>query len=175
MNVDLTLLKSKIRERNDWPCKGVVFQDLTPLLSDGEIFSYLMDNLFFHYRDTLVDKVVAVESKGFIFGSILANKLKSGFIPIRKQGKLPYRTLTQDYNLEYGSGTLEVHCDGICEGDKVLVLDDVLATGGTALATIKLMKRLKAQIVGCAFVLEIEKLQGKNLLEEFNVFSVIKL
>jgi adenine phosphoribosyltransferase len=167
-------LKKKIRERKDWPCAGVTFQDLTPLLADSQSFLFLMESLYAYYKDIPIDKIVAVESKGFIFGSVLAHKLKSGFVLVRKQGKLPYRTLTQDYNLEYGSGVLEVHTDNVAKGERVLVLDDVLATGGTALATIKLMKRLEAQIVGCAFILEIQKLGGKQFLQGLDVFSVIK-
>jgi adenine phosphoribosyltransferase len=160
MNLDDAL--SLIREIPDYPKAGIRFQDITPLLANGEAFMAVTDN-FAGYADSSI-VIAGIEARGFILASAVANKLHSGFVPIRKAGKLPHITISESYGLEYGTDTLEVHVDAVAKGMKVLLIDDVLATGGTIGAAIELMHRLGAEVVHVLALLEIDGLQGRALL-----------
>lgn len=165
--------KSYIRDVPDFPKPGILFKDITPLLQDYRALNSAADALAYGLAEKGVNKVVGMESRGFIFGPLLADRLKAGFVPIRKPGKLPYKTLTESYNLEYGTDTLEIHVDGIEKGDRVLIHDDVLATGGTALATTKLVKNLGGIIVQCNFLIELAFLNGREKIKPFEVEALI--
>jgi len=167
-------LKKYIRDIPDFPKKGIIFKDITTLLKDKEAFKKAINLLAKNYKDQQVDFIVAVEARGFIFGAALAYKLGAGFIPIRKKGKLPYKTKNITYSLEYGTDTLEIHEDAIPENARVLIVDDLLATGGTIKAVADLVKEQKALIVGLAFVVELRFLKGKEKLQDFDLYSVIK-
>jgi adenine phosphoribosyltransferase len=160
MNIDDAL--SLIREIPDYPKPGIRFQDITPLLANGDAFIAVTDK-FASYADSST-LVAGIEARGFIFASAVANQLRSGFIPIRKAGKLPYNTISESYGLEYGTDTLEVHIDAVNKGAKVLLIDDVLATGGTIAAAIELMHRLGAEVVHVLALLEIDGLPGRSIL-----------
>jgi adenine phosphoribosyltransferase len=160
MNIDDAL--SLIREIPDYPKPGIRFQDITPLLANGDAFIAVTDK-FASYADSST-LVAGIEARGFIFASAVANQLRSGFIPIRKAGKLPYNTISESYGLEYGTDTLEVHIDAVNKGAKVLLIDDVLATGGTIAAAIELMHRLGAEVVHVLALLEIDGLPGRSVL-----------
>jgi len=166
-------LHSYIREIRGFPKHGVVFKDITPLLSDYEASKACLDRLFDLVEGQKIDKVVGIESRGFFFGTLLAQKLNAGFVPIRKSGKLPYHTIKEPFSLEYGMDVLEIHEDAIKKGDKVLLHDDVLATGGTAKAACKLIEKLGGEIVQCNFIIEIEFLRGANKLSQYEIRPVI--
>lgn len=159
-------IKSKIRDVLDFPREGIVFKDITTVLRDPEAFKRAVDLLAKHYQKQKIDYIAGIEARGFIFGSALAYKMAKGFIPIRKPGKLPSKTERMPYELEYGTDTLEIHVDAIEPGKKVLIVDDLLATGGTAEAAIKLVKKIGGVIVGIAFVVELEFLKGREKLPE---------
>lgn len=163
-----------IRSVPDFPKKGIVFRDITTLLKDREAFGHVIDMLYEHYKDLRIDKVVSIESRGYILGAPLAYKLGAGFIPIRKPGKLPASTVKQEYALEYGTDTLEMHRDAISPGDRVLLHDDLLATGGTAAAACQLVQKLGGRIEGASFLIELTFLQGRKLLSGYNIFSLIR-
>jgi len=167
-------LDKLIRDVPDFPKKGIVFKDITTLLSDKEGFAFAIEVMSERYNGQSIDKVVGIESRGFIFGGALAYKFKCGFVPIRKPGKLPYESIKEDYSLEYGTNTLEIHTDAIKEGERVIIIDDLLATGGTAVAAANLIKRLKGNIIGIDFLVELEFLNGRNKLKDYNVFSYLK-
>ena len=173
---DLSYAASLIRTIPDWPTPGITFKDVTPLLSDAKAMKTVVQAIAELGKD--VDVIVGIEARGFILASAVANELNKGFVPIRKKGKLPYKTYEQEYGLEYGSGTLEIHIDAIKPGQKVLLIDDVLATGGTLVAAIKLLNRAGAEVTTVAVLLEIESLDGRaRLLSEFpklNIHSLIK-
>ncbi|WP_282054363.1 adenine phosphoribosyltransferase [Maribacter luteus] len=166
-------LKTFIREIPDFPSKGVVFRDITPLLKDPKAIRYTQEALLDLVGGLKVDKVVGMESRGFFFAPMLAARLEAGFVPVRKPGKLPYNTIQQSYNLEYGSDVLEMHSDAIQKGDRVLIHDDVLATGGTAKATCELIEKMGGEIVQCNFLLELDFLNGKDKLLKFEVNSLL--
>jgi len=166
-------LRNIIRNVVDFPKKGIVFRDITTLLKDPAAFSQVTDILYCRYADRKIDKVVAIESRGFIFGSALAYKLNAGFIPVRKPNKLPSTKIRQEYQLEYGVDALEIHTDAISPGDRVLVVDDLLATGGTSLATCSLVQKLGGTVLGLAFLIELTFLQGRKKLIGFDTFSII--
>lgn len=166
-------LKTLIRDIPDFPSKGVVFRDITPLLKDPMAIKYTLNALLQLLGKAKIDKVVGMESRGFFFAPMLAAKLDAGFVPVRKPGKLPYDTLRQDYDLEYGSDALEMHADAIVKGDRVLVHDDVLATGGTANATCRLIEKMGGEIVQCNFLLELDFLNGKEKLQNYEVKSLL--
>jgi adenine phosphoribosyltransferase len=166
-------LKSFIRDIPDFPTKGVVFRDITPLLKDPDALKYAENALLQLLGNTKVDKVVGMESRGFFFAPILAIRLHAGFVPVRKAGKLPYKTIKQEYDLEYGTDTLEMHADAVSKGDRVLVHDDVLATGGTAKATCKLIEKMGGEIVQCNFLLELDMLKGIDKLLDYKVKSLL--
>jgi adenine phosphoribosyltransferase len=166
-------LKTLIRDIPDFPSKGVVFRDITPLLKDPMAIKYTLNALLQLLGNAKIDKVVGMESRGFFFAPMLAAKLNAGFVPVRKPGKLPYDTIRQDYDLEYGSDALEMHADAIVKGDRVLVHDDVLATGGTANATCRLIEKMGGVIVQCNFLLELDFLNGKEKLQNYMVKSLL--
>lgn len=167
-------LAGYLRSVPDFPKQGVVFKDITTLLKDKTAFKKSVDNFYERYRKYHIDKVVSVESRGFIFGSTLAYRLNAGFVPVRKQGKLPSKTIRKEYQLEYGTDILEIHTDSINKGDKVLLVDDLLATGGTIVAACELVKELKGEIVGIAFLIELLFLKGREKLKGYDVYSIIK-
>ncbi len=167
------ILEQYIRDVQDFPKPGIVFKDITPLLAEPEIFRLALDELLRLVPDR-IDKVVGIESRGFIYGSLLAEHLHAGFVPIRKLGKLPYKTFSQTYDLEYGTDTLTMHIDAIGPGEKVLIHDDVLATGGTALAAAKLVEQAGGEVVMLNFLLELSFLKGREKLKNYNVTSLIQ-
>ena len=171
--VDSTLLKGLIREVPDFPKKGILFYDITTLLKDKRGLATLIDALAQNYIGQNIDLVLGMEARGFIFGPALAYRLNAGFIPVRKPGKLPAETTKYDYALEYGTNTLEIHKDAIQKGQRVLIVDDLLATGGTAEATAKLANSLGAEIVGLSFVVELDFLNGRDKLKSYDVFSLL--
>lgn len=159
-------LRSYIRDIPDFPKEGIVFFDITPLLGDGKAFAEAIDSMYEKFKDTGATKVLAAEARGFIFGAPLAYKMGIGFVPVRKPGKLPYKTVNVTYDLEYGSDTLCMHQDAVTEGEKVLVIDDLLATGGTAAGMLKLVQEVKGEIVGLGFLVQLGFLDGKDKLDE---------
>lgn len=167
-------LKSKIRIIDDFPKPGISFKDITTLLRDKEGYCHTIDILVERCKDKNIDLVVGPEARGFLLGAPLAYGLRAGFVPVRKPGKLPGETVSYEYQLEYGTDSLEIHQDAIKPGQRVVVADDLLATGGTALATIKLIEKLGGIVVGALFVLELEYLNGRETLKDYMVDSVIK-
>jgi adenine phosphoribosyltransferase len=167
-------LKSKIRDVPNFPIQGIVFRDITTLLEDTEAFRFVIDHLYRRYREEKIDKIVAVESRGFIFGGALADRLGCGFVPARKAGKLPADTIEESYNLEYGTASLQLHSDAIQKGQKVLILDDLMATGGTLAATAKLVERLGGTVVEIAVLIELNFLKGRDLVKDYPVYTMIQ-
>jgi len=171
--IDCDSLKSLIREVPDFPKKGILFYDITTLLKDKVGFARLIDALSANYIGSQIDLILGMEARGFIFGPALAYRLNAGFVPVRKPGKLPAETAKVSYDLEYGSASLEIHKDAIRKGQRVLIVDDLLATGGTAVATAELASQLGAQIAGFAFVVELDFLKGREKLAKYDVFSLL--
>lgn len=167
-------LKKYIRDIPDFPKPGILFKDITPLLATPEAFRQAIRLLADHYRDEPLDAIVAAEARGFIFAAPLAIELETSFVPIRKPHKLPFDTHAFHYELEYGTDTLEIHIDGVSEGQKVLVVDDLLATGGTVQACCKLLEKAGAKIAGCAFLIELTKLRGVDRVTPHAVHSLIQ-
>jgi len=167
-------LKKLIREIPDYPKPGILFYDLTTLLMDPQGFRALVDRLCEHYNGKKVDVVAGIEARGFIFAPALANRLRAGFIPVRKPKKLPWKTAAVTYQLEYGSDQLEIHEDAVRPGQRVLLCDDLLATGGTACAAIKLVRQLGGEVAGAAFAVELSFLRGREKLSGVDVFSLLK-
>ena len=168
-----TQLKHMIRECPDFPKPGILFYDITTLLKDKVGFAALIDKFFDYYAKEKVDLVLGMEARGFIFSPALAYRLKAGFVPVRKPGKLPAETVKYDYALEYGTNSLEIHKDAIQKGQRVLIVDDLLATGGTAVATAQLAAGLGARIAGLTFVVELDFLKGRDKLKKYDVFSLL--
>jgi len=166
-------LETFIRDVPDFPKKGIVFKDITTLLQDGDAFRLALNRMLKKHLDEKIDKVMGVEARGYIFASVLAYKLGCGFVPARKPGKLPYQTLREEYSLEYGTGCLEIHSDSIQAGERVLVVDDLLATGGTALAAARLAEKLGGKVVGIEFLIELGFLHGREKLSGYKVNSLI--
>jgi adenine phosphoribosyltransferase len=173
MTRDPSWLVERLRDIPDFPQPGVVFKDLTPLLADVDAFRYTVDAIADHAAGLTVDKVVGIEARGFIWAAPIAYRLGAGFVPIRKPGKLPYRTVSETYQLEYGTDSLEAHEDAVAPGEAVLVVDDVLATGGTAAATCRLVQHLGGTIAGLAFVVELGFLGGRAKLADHDILSLI--
>ncbi len=167
-------LKNCIRDIPNFPKEGIIFKDLSTLFKNKDAFRKSVDLLSHRFKKEKIDFVVGVEARGFIFGAALAYKFHAGFVPVRKKGKLPYKTHSVTYQLEYGTDTLEVHEDAVHPGSRVLVVDDLLATGGTVKAVTELLKEQKATIVGLAFLVELRFLKGKEKLKDYPVYSVIK-
>jgi adenine phosphoribosyltransferase len=172
-SIDCDGLKALIREVPDFPKKGILFYDITTLLKDKLGFARLIDALSENYIGKEIDLILGMEARGFIFGPALAYRLNAGFVPVRKPGKLPAETAKVSYDLEYGSASLEIHKDAIRKGQRVLIVDDLLATGGTAVATADLASQLGAQIAGFAFVVELDFLKGREKLAKYDVFSLL--
>lgn len=167
-------LKSKIRNVPDFPIKGIMFRDITTLLEDTEAFKFVIEHLYDRYRDKKIDRLVAVESRGFIFGGALADRLGCGFVPARKAGKLPADTVEESYSLEYGTATLQLHADAIEKGQRILIFDDLLATGGTLAATAKLVERLGGEIVEIAVLIDLTFLKGRELIKDHPFYSMVE-
>jgi adenine phosphoribosyltransferase len=168
-------LKRKIREVPDFPKPGILFYDVTTLLKDPEGLRRVIDIFSERYRDHGIEKVLGIESRGFILGPAVAYNLGAGFVPVRKKGKLPSRTLSVTYDLEYGTDTLEIHRDGISSGERVLILDDLIATGGTAAAVVEMARKLEADLRGLAFLVELTFLNGRSKLDaDLDVFAILK-
>ena len=167
-------LSRYIRDVPDFPKKGIVFKDITPLLQDGAALRYALQALAEGFRNRGIDKVVGIESRGYIFAPAIAVALQAGFVPVRKPGKLPWKTASEEYALEYGTDRLEIHVDALAPGEKVLIVDDLLATGGTAAAARRLSERLKARVVGAAFLVELGFLEGRSRLPDLEVLSLIR-
>ncbi len=165
-------LKETIRSIPDWPIKGVIFRDLTTLMQNPQAFKESCDILYERYKDMDIDKIVGIDARGFVFGAVLAYKLGIGFVPVRKKGKLPWKTSQETYSLEYGEDTLEIHDDAVEKGEKVVIVDDLIATGGTVGATVKLVKKLGARIIECAFIVELPELKGRDQIQDCKVFSI---
>ncbi len=166
-------INASIRDIKDFPKKGIIFKDITPVLKSEKLFSEVIDIIAARYEKNKPDSFAAIESRGFIFGSVLAYKLKCGFIPVRKKGKLPFRTIEESYSLEYGTATLEIHEDAVRPGENVVIIDDLLATGGTAGASARLIERLGGKIAALEFVIELGFLKGRANLAKYNVNSII--
>jgi adenine phosphoribosyltransferase len=167
-------LKNYIRDVADFPKPGIIFKDITPLLGNAKAFEAMIDQFAARYRDKGITKVCGIESRGFILGAALALKLGTGFVPVRKAGKLPHETLKREYSLEYGKDAVEIHKDSVASGEKVVLIDDLMATGGTALATLELLEELGAEIVEVAFAIELEFLNGREKFAGKKVFSLLK-
>ncbi|MEY2569470.1 MAG: adenine phosphoribosyltransferase [Actinomycetota bacterium] len=173
MGADAAWLKEHIRDIPDFPKPGVVFKDITPLLSDRKAFTATVEALSDRFVDRGVDKVLGIEARGFIFAAPIAYRLGAGFVPVRKAGKLPWEIEKQEYELEYGTDLLEIHKDAVAPGERALVIDDVMATGGTAAATIRLVEALGGSIVGLGFVIELAFLGGRARLEGHEAVSLL--
>jgi adenine phosphoribosyltransferase len=169
-------IRSKIRTVPNWPKPGIMFRDITTLLQDAPGFNQTVELLLERYKDMQVDVVAGIESRGFIIGSVLAHRLNVGFVPIRKKGKLPAETESEEYELEYGKDVIEVHKDAIGKGDNVLLVDDLVATAGTALAACKLIKKIGGNLVECCFIIDLPDLGGSKKLERagYKVFSLVQ-
>ena len=167
-------LKQYIRDIQDFPKKGIIFKDITTLLKEPAPFKYAIDSIVSKYKDKNIDKVVSVAARGYIFGGVLAYNLNCGFVPVRKPGKLPSETLAMEYTLEYGTNTIEIHKDALKIDERVLIFDDLLATGGTVQATCQLAEKLGAKIIGCAFLINLTFLKGSEKLKGYDIFSLIE-
>jgi adenine phosphoribosyltransferase len=173
MGQQVERLKALIRDVPDFPQQGIVFKDITPLLSDEAGFSTVIDMIVVHFGRGTVDKVVGIEARGFILASPVAYHFGAGFVPVRKAGKLPWDTEAEEYELEYGTEKLEIHKDSFRPGERVLIVDDVLATGGTARATASLVERLGAKVIGIACLIELSFLKGRDKLQGYDLYTLI--
>ncbi len=167
-------IKAAIRRIPNFPKKGVVFRDITTLWKDGRLLRRSTDVLYERYKNKRIDAVMGIEARGFVVGAPLAERLGVGFIPLRKLGKLPAEKISESYDLEYGTATLEMHRDAVVKGERILIVDDLIATGGTALAAAKLVEALRGVVVGFAFVVELSFLGGRAALKEYDVYSIVK-
>jgi adenine phosphoribosyltransferase len=172
--VELDQLKALVRDVPDFPQEGIVFKDITPLLADELAFSTVIDLVVVHFGRGNIDKVVGIEARGFILASPVAYHFGAGFVPVRKADKLPWETESAEYELEYGTATLEIHRDAVASGERVLIVDDVLATGGTAKATAKLVERIGGKVVGIACLIELGFLNGRDTLEGYDLFTLLR-
>ena len=167
-------LKDTIRTVPNWPVKGVMFRDITTLTLDPQALREACDIFYDRYKEMNIDKIVGIDARGFIFGAVLAYKLNVGFVPVRKKGKLPYDTIGAAYSLEYGEDKVEMHVDAIAKGERVVIVDDLIATGGTIQAAIKLVEQLEGEVVECAFIIDLPDLKGKEKIAGYNVFSLME-
>lgn len=174
MGDDIASIRSAIRDIPDFPKPGIVFRDITPLLGNGPLFAKTIDLLADRYRGQKIDTVLGIESRGFIIGAALAYELGAGFSVVRKPGKLPYETHSASYELEYGKGALEIHIDALPRNARVVIADDLIATGGTAAATAELVSKLGGTVVECAFVIELSFLKGREKLKPYGVYSILQ-
>jgi adenine phosphoribosyltransferase len=171
--MEIRELAARVREIKDFPTEGILFRDITTLLKEGPAWASVVEHLIARYRNTPVDVVVGVESRGFIFGGAVAHQLGTGFVPVRKRGKLPAATIEETYELEYGRDVLAIHQDAIRPGQRVLAVDDLLATGGTMAATLRLVERLGGHVIGATFLIELAFLKGRDRLRGHSVESLI--
>jgi adenine phosphoribosyltransferase len=171
--MDIADLKTAIRDVPDFPKPGILFKDITPILGNPRLFRKATDLFAEHHRPGSVDKIAAIDARGFLFGGALSERLNIGIVPVRKKGKLPYKTFEQSYDLEYGTATLTIHQDAFRKGEKVVILDDLLATGGTALATAKLVEQAGGSVVGIDFLVELAFLNGRAKLKGYDLFAPI--
>ncbi len=171
--MDVEQLKTLVRDVADFPQPGVVFKDITPLLADELAFSTVIDLIVVHFGRGNVDKVAGIEARGFILASPVAYHFGAGFVPVRKADKLPFETESEEYELEYGMASLEIHTDAVKPGERVLIVDDVLATGGTARATAQLVERIGGKVVGIACLIELGFLQGRDRLGDYDLFTLL--
>jgi len=165
-------LTEKIRTIPNWPIQGVMFRDITTLIQDPKAFKYTCDALYDRYKDMNIDKIVCIDARGFIFGAVLAYKLGLGCVMVRKKGKLPPETIQEEYSLEYGSNVIEISKHAIQSGDKVVIIDDLIATGGTIAAAAKLVESLGGKVLECAFVIELPELRGREKIKSYPVFTL---
>lgn len=171
---DLNLLRDAVRDVQDFPKAGIVFKDITPILSSGDLLRRSVDLFFEACREKKVDKIVGIDARGFIFGAAVADRLGVGFVPVRKKGKLPFHTHSVSYDLEYGQGEVEIHVDAICPGERIVIVDDLLATGGTAAAAAHLVRKVGGELVEIQFLIELEFLKGRQKLDQAPVFSFLR-
>ncbi len=167
-------LKKTIRSIPNWPVKGVIFRDLTTLMQDPQAYKRSCDILYERYKNMDIDKIAGIDARGFVFGAVLAYKLDIGFVPVRKKGKLPWKTIQKTYTLEYGEDTLEIHEDAVQKGEKVVIVDDLIATGGTIGASVELIKKLGANIIECAFIVELPDLKGRDKIHGCKAFAIME-
>lgn len=172
--MEIEEIKKFIRDIPDFPKKGIIFRDITPLLKTPYVFKFVVDNMIEYIKEQDVDKVVSIESRGFILGSVIAYKLGCGFVPVRKKGKLPYETVAIEYDLEYGKDILEIHKDAIGQNENVVIIDDVLATGGTAKAVAELVEKCGGKVVSLVFLIELTYLNPRQKIGGYKIFSLIK-
>ena len=165
-------IKDTIRSIAGWPEEHVTFRDITTLMQDPKAYKETCDLFYDRYKDMEIDKIVGIDARGFVFGAVLAYMLNVGFVPVRKKGKLPYSTISESYTLEYGENTVEIHEDAIEKGEKVIIIDDLIATGGTIGAAISLVERLGGDIQECAFIVELPELNGRDQLKGHKIFSI---
>ena len=173
MSVVIDRIRAAIRDIPDFPKPGILFKDITPVLNDASLFGDVVGVFADRYRPLRIDKIAAVESRGFIFGAPLAVAIGAGFVPLRKFGKLPHTMVAESFNLEYGSETLEIHTDAVGSGERVLIIDDLLATGGTAAASVKLIRKTGGEVIELAFMVELAFLGGRARLEGIPVYSMV--
>jgi len=166
-------LKATIRSIPNWPKEKIIFRDITTLLENADAFREACDRFYEHYRNVKIDKIAGIEARGFLFAAVLAYRLGKGVVLIRKKGKLPFKTISESYSLEYGESTLEVHEDSINAGENILIVDDLLATGGTVKASANLVEKLGGIVAGCAFVIDLPDLGGKEVLKKYDVFTLV--
>ncbi len=167
-------IKGKVRSIPDWPIKGVIFRDITTLLLDPAAFKKICTIFYDRYINEKIDKIVGIDARGFLFGSVLAYNMHIGMVPIRKSGKLPYKTISESYTLEYGEEVIEIHEDAIQKGERIVIIDDLMATGGTISAAANLVEKLGGEIIECAFVVELPDLNGRQKLGNRSVFSIVE-
>ncbi len=168
----MNIIKKNIRTVPNWPIEGVMFRDITTLLQNPDALKYTCDLFYSRYKEMDIDKIVGIDARGFIFGAILAYQLGVGFVPVRKKGKLPPDTISCKYSLEYGSNTVEIGKDSIKKDEKVVIIDDLIATGGTIAAAIKLVEQLGGQVLECGFVIELPDLKGSELIKNYKIFAL---
>jgi len=170
INMDIN---KKIRIVPDFPIKGIMYEDITPLMQDPDAFKFVVSSMVEHYKNKEVDVIASAESRGFIFGALLAHELEKSFVLLRKPGKLPYKKISQSFEKEYGTDAFEIHTDAIKQGDKVIIVDDLLATGGTSEAAVKLVEKLGGKVLSLAFLIELGYLNGRDKLKGYDVFRLI--
>ena len=171
---DISKLEKSVREVPDFPKPGIKFKDITPILINPKLLSMSIEALASHVDSSSIDKIIGIDARGFIFGSLLANLLGKGFIPVRKEGKLPWQTESQAYDLEYGKSIIEIHKDAIDPGERILIVDDLLATGGTAKAAAELVEKMKGKVTGFAFIIELTELNGIEKIAGYRTVSLVK-
>ena len=167
-------LKDKIRSIPDFPIKNITFRDITTLMQDADAFQEACNQFYERYKNENIDKIVGIDARGFVFGAVLAHQLNVGFVTVRKKGKLPFKTISEKYELEYGTAEVEIHEDAISKGENVVVIDDLIATGGTIAAAVNLVEKLGGNVVECAFLVELPELNGRKKLGDKKIFSMIE-